>query len=160
MLKLSSPTTLRKPNTTTVPTASPLPPTQPISGKISPSINYLSTVGAFNGTGIAIGSQSIDGGASNSEADSTEFNNDLSYGDLVMYFQYYTGQIREMQLSENEWVGGNSSDFIEEARDAKNGTSITTVSYVFDNTVAVSIKRPWKLLHTKPVIVAYILHLR
>ena len=125
-------------------------------------MNYLSTVGAFNGTGIAIGAKSleVDPVASNMGAFSMEFATGYNtYGDLVMYFQYYTGKIREMQLSENEWVGGSSSDFIEEAQDAKNGTPITTVSYIFNNAVAVSIQRSWKPLHTKTVIVAYILHL-
>lgn len=142
MHKLSSPTTLLKSNTTTFPTTNAPPPTQPTSSRISPTMNYLSTVGALNGTGIAIGAKSleVDPVASNMGAFSIEFATGYNtYGNLVMYFQYYTGQIREMQLSENEWVGGNSSDFIEEAQDAKNGTPITTVSYIFDNAVAVSI---------------------
>ncbi len=66
-----------------------------------------------------------------------------------MYFQHNTGQIREMQLREgdpgnNEWEGGNSSDWVVDAKNAKNGTPIAAVSYAIRSKSAVSIQRSFE----------------
>lgn len=87
-----------------------------IGGAIDPQ--YFSTEGAFNGSGIALASQS--------------FSRDLqqgTQGTLVMYFQHYTGQIRWKQLStQGQWLGGDISQVV--AVDAKNSTPLSAVSYV------------------------------
>lgn len=91
-----------------------------IGGAIDPS--YFSTEGAFNGSGIALASQS--------------FSKDLqegTQGTLVMYFQHYTGQIRWKQLSSSgEWQGGDFSTVV--AVDAKNSTPLSAVSYALNGT--------------------------
>lgn len=78
---------------------------------------YYSTQGAFNGSGIALASQS--------------FTRDLqagTQGSIVMYFQHYTGQIRWKQLSTNgEWLGGAISEVV--ASDARNNTPLSAVAY-------------------------------
>lgn len=75
-------------------------------------------MGAFNGSGIALASQSFDA-------------NDQ--GSLVMYFQHWTGQIRWQQLSSTgDWIGGSSSQIV--ATDAKNGTPISAVAYAMNGT--------------------------
>lgn len=86
-----------------------------IGGAINPA--YFSGIGAFNGSGIALASQSF---AANVD-DGTE-------GSLVMYFQHYTGEIRWMQLSSGGvWLGGSISEVV--ANDAKNSTPLSAVSY-------------------------------
>jgi hypothetical protein len=89
-----------------------------IGGSINAS--YYSREGAWNGTGIALTSQSF---ASNLQ--------DAPLGSLVMYFQHHTGDIRFMRLtSEGEWVGGSPSEVV--ATNAKNSTPIGAVAYVKD----------------------------
>ncbi|KAI5362178.1 hypothetical protein Slin14017_G074150 [Septoria linicola] len=91
-----------------------------IGGAIDP--DYYSTRGAFNGSGIALASQS--------------FSRDLqdsSQGSLVMYYQHYDGDIRYKQLANNgSWQGGDFSAVV--AQDAKNSTPISAVSYVLNET--------------------------
>ncbi|KAI4114233.1 MAG: hypothetical protein LQ338_008028, partial [Usnochroma carphineum] len=78
----------------------------------------LSRTGAFNGSGIALASQSFDAGG---------------YGSIVMYFQHYTGEIRSAQLSsDGTWNGGDAREIV--AVDAKNGTPIAAVAYARNNT--------------------------
>lgn len=77
---------------------------------------YFSTQGAFNGSGIALASQSFQGD---------------EQGTMVLYYQHYTGTIRYKQLRENDWVGGTLSEVV--AFDAKNGTPISAVAYALNN---------------------------
>ncbi|KAK4502250.1 hypothetical protein PRZ48_005675 [Zasmidium cellare] len=87
-----------------------------IGGAINPA--YYSDDGAFNGSGIALASQSF----SRELQDGTQ-------GSLVMYFQHYTGEIRWKQLSpDGDWQGGDVSAVV--ASDAKNSTPLSAVSYV------------------------------
>ena len=73
--------------------------------------------GAFNGSGIALASQSF-----------ARLGEDPTHGSLVMYFQHHTGDIRYVQLSsEGEWLGGSYSETV--ARDAKNNTPLSAVAY-------------------------------
>lgn len=77
---------------------------------------YLTTEGAFNGSGIAIASQSYGTGG---------------YGTIVLYFQYHDGTVRNMQLlTGGGWIGGDYSTIV--ANDAKNATPISAVSYAMD----------------------------
>ena len=86
-----------------------------IGGAINPA--YYSTTGAFNGSGIAVASQSF-----SIDAD------DSSEGTIFLYFQHHTGEIRYMQMTAaGEWVGGTSSEVV--AVDAKNSTPISAVPY-------------------------------
>ncbi|KAL2038406.1 hypothetical protein N7G274_008745 [Stereocaulon virgatum] len=104
---------LTRKSTTTAP-----PKTLPSSGGANSS--YLSTVGAFNGSGIALASQSFSSGG---------------YGSIVMYFQHHTGQLRQAQLgSDGTWKGGDITQVV--AADAKNGTPIAAVAYARNNTAA------------------------
>lgn len=90
-----------------------------IGGAIDPS--YYTQTGAFNGSGIALASQS--------------FTKDLdsgTQGSIVMYFQHHTGEIRWIQLSSGgEWLGGSSSEVV--AVDAKNSTPLSAVSYSIES---------------------------
>ncbi|KAL6714175.1 hypothetical protein ACLMJK_008669 [Lecanora helva] len=80
----------------------------------------LSTIGAFNGSGIALASQSF---AS------------AGYGSIVMYFQHHTGQLRSAQLAtDGSWRGGDVTEVV--AADAKNGTPIAAVAYAKDEIAA------------------------
>lgn len=81
---------------------------------------YFSTTGAFNGTGIALASQSFV---------------DEEQGTMVLYFQHHTGTIRWKQLRDSDWVGGTQSEIV--ASDAKNGTPISAVAYALNNTSTV-----------------------
>jgi hypothetical protein len=80
--------------------ASPQPDTNP---------RFLSTTGAFNGSGFATATAS---GAS---------------GELDLYFQHFTGQLRRLQLNGNTWSGGDINTIV--ATDAKNATPISVVAY-------------------------------
>lgn len=87
--------------------------------------NFLSTVGSFNGSGIALASESYANGG---------------YGAIVMYFQHHTGQLRSAQLeSDGTWQGGDITDVV--ANDAKNGTPIAAVAYARNQTSTVSMRR-------------------
>jgi hypothetical protein len=82
-----------------------------IGGALNPQ--YYSTAGAFNGTGLALASQS--------------FGQD-DRGEIVMYFQHWSGDLRWSQLmSDGSWQGGSASETL--ARDARNGTPISAVAY-------------------------------
>ncbi|KAL8709878.1 MAG: hypothetical protein Q9220_005494 [cf. Caloplaca sp. 1 TL-2023] len=86
------------------------------SGVGAPST--LSRTGAFNGSGIALASQSFASGG---------------YGSIVMYFQHHTSEIRSVQLgSDGTWNGGDAREIV--AVDAKNGTPIAAVAYARNNT--------------------------
>ena len=86
-----------------------------IGGAIDPA--YYSTTGAFNGSGIALASQSF---SSNITAE--------TQGSIVMYYQHYTGEIRWKELSSSgEWVGGTISETV--TADARNSTPLSAVSY-------------------------------
>ena len=83
---------------------------------------YFSTSGAFNGTGIALATESF---------------GQESYGTVVVYFQHWTGQIRNMQLSDSgDWVGGDETTIV--ATDARNGTPIAAVAYAMNHVSTVS----------------------
>ena len=85
------------------------------------SKNYLSIRGAFNGSGIALASQSFESGG---------------FGSIVMYFQHHTGQIRSAQLdNDGDWKGGDATEVV--ATDAKNGTPIAAVAYARNETARV-----------------------
>jgi hypothetical protein len=84
-----------------------------IGGALDPS--YYSKEGAFNGSGLALSSQSFGSG---------------EYGELVLYFQHYSGSIR--------WLGGTASEVV--ATDAKNSTPLSAVAYSLNG---VSTVRPW-----------------
>ena len=82
---------------------------------------YLLASGAFNGTGIAVASQSFGTGG---------------YGLLNVYFQHFTGSIRKLQLMDDgSWQGGDSSNIV--ATDARNATPISAVAYAMDNRASV-----------------------
>jgi hypothetical protein len=82
-----------------------------IGGAIDPA--YYSKEGAFNGSGLALASQSFGSG---------------EYGELVLYFQHYSGSIRWQRLTpDNGWVGGTASEVV--ATDAKNSTPLSAVAY-------------------------------
>ncbi|CAD6573250.1 MAG: hypothetical protein ASARMPREDX12_005920 [Alectoria sarmentosa] len=93
--------------------ASPAPANPAPSAPTSIPQNFLSTVGAFNGSGIALASESFASGG---------------HGEIVMYFQHHTGQLRSAQLeSDGTWQGGDITDVV--ASDAKSGTPIAAVAY-------------------------------
>lgn len=115
-----------------------------IGGSLNPA--YYSTEGAFNGSGIALASQSFDAS---------------DHGDLVLYFQHHTGQIRYMQLnSAGVWEGGDTSTIV--ATNAKNGTPISAVSYSLQGASTVSThdasQNPMRNMLTYAV--AHLLHRR
>lgn len=86
--------------------------------------NFLSTVGAFNGSGIALASESFSSGG---------------HGAIDMYFQHHSGQIRSAQLgSDGTWQGGDITEAV--AINAKNGTPIAAVAYARNQTAAVRIQ--------------------
>ncbi|PPJ55533.1 hypothetical protein CBER1_05374 [Cercospora berteroae] len=90
-----------------------------IGGAIDPE--YYSSEGAFNGSGIALASQSF----SRELQEGTQ-------GTLVMYYQHYNGDIRFKQLAnDGSWKGGDFSAVV--AQDAKNSTPLSAVSYVLNN---------------------------
>lgn len=93
---------------------------------------YFSTQGAFNGSGIALASQSFQGD---------------EQGTMVLYYQHYTGTIRYKQLRENDWVGGTLSEVV--AFDAKNGTPISAVAYALNNVSTVSLCLTCRVSMTK-----------
>ena len=100
-------------------TAAPPPP-----APTSIPQDFLSTVGAFNGSGIALASESFDSGG---------------HGSIVLYFQHHSGQIRSAQLSTNgQWQGGDITQVV--ANDAKNGTPIAAVAYARNQTASVGIQ--------------------
>ena len=92
------------------------------------ALSYISTQGAYNGSGVALASQSFDGS---------------SYGSIVLYFQHHTGQIRSALLSsDGQWKGGDATSVV--AVDAKNGTPIAAVAYSLNETARVSAPGcPW-----------------
>lgn len=82
-----------------------------IGGALDPA--YYSKEGAFNGSGLALSSQSFGSG---------------EYGELVLYFQHYSGSIRWQRLTpDNGWLGGTASEVV--ATDAKNSTPLSAVAY-------------------------------
>ena len=90
-----------------------------IGGAIDPA--YYTQIGAFNGSGIALASESFSGDSNDNIRDS-----------IALYFQYHGGQIRSKHLtSKGQWIGGTESDVI--AYDAKNGTPISTVAYSIED---------------------------
>ena len=86
--------------------------------------SFLSTVGAFNGSGIALASESFASGG---------------HGSIVMYFQHHSGQLRSAQLaSDGTWQGGDVTNIV--AADAKNATPISAVAYARNQTATVGIQ--------------------
>lgn len=72
----------------------------------------------FNGTGVALAGQSFDSGGKSQ---------------TVLYFQHWSGQIRQTQfLDDGTWNGGGLSEIV--AVDAKNATPISMVSYSANGT--------------------------
>lgn len=70
----------------------------------------MSTLGAFNGSGFATAATQ---GAT---------------GELNLYFQHFSGELRRMQLTgSNTWIGGDENSIV--ATDAKNATPISVVTY-------------------------------
>lgn len=101
------------------PSSAPAKPAPPAPTSIPQS--FLSTVGAFNGSGIALASESFASGG---------------HGSIVMYFQHHSGQLRSAQLaSDGTWQGGDVTNVV--AIDAKNGTPIAAVAYARNQTAAV-----------------------
>ena len=97
----------------------------------------FSSMGAFNGSGIALASQSFESGA---------------YGSIVLYFQHHSGQIRSAQLDgAGNWRGGDVTEVV--AADAKNGTPISAVAYARNSTATVSSNGNPLLLRTRLSIV-------
>lgn len=97
------------------------PPPPPPPAPTSIPQEFLSTVGAFNGSGIALASESFASGG---------------HGAIVMYFQHHSGQLRSAQLAQDgTWQGGDVTDIV--AIDAKNGTPIAAVAYARNQTAAV-----------------------
>ncbi|KAF2765136.1 hypothetical protein EJ03DRAFT_280674 [Teratosphaeria nubilosa] len=95
-------------------------PRYSIGGAIDPA--YFSTRGAFNGSGIAFASQSFSPNIQTS-----------THGIATVYFQYYDGIVRFVQLSaDGEWQGGDISTIV--ASDAKNSTPLSAVSYSVNGT--------------------------
>lgn len=83
---------------------------------------YYSTEGAFNGSGIALASQSFDSS---------------SHGAINLYFQHHSGTIRWQQLGyDGRWRGGSLSEIV--ASDAKNSTPLSAVAYAKNGTATVS----------------------
>ena len=102
------------------PTA-PAPLPSPSASQPNP-FEYLTKVGAFNGSGVAVAGQSFDAGG---------------HGETVLYFQHHSGQIRSTQLTTaGTWSGGTASELV--ASDAKNATPISAVSYSYDGVNTVS----------------------
>ncbi|THY23556.1 hypothetical protein D6D00_06143 [Aureobasidium pullulans] len=82
-----------------------------VGGALDPA--YYSLEGAFNGSGLALASQSFGSG---------------EYGELVLYFQHHSGSIRWQRLTPNNgWLGGSASEVV--ATDAKNSTPLSAVAY-------------------------------
>lgn len=82
-----------------------------IGGALDPA--YYSMRGAFNGSGLALSSQSFGSG---------------EYGESVLYFQHHSGSIRWQRLTPNNgWLGGSASEVV--ATDAKNSTPLSAVAY-------------------------------
>ncbi|KAI9808912.1 MAG: hypothetical protein M1827_007137 [Pycnora praestabilis] len=91
---------------------------RPINNSADINPAFYSTIGAFNGTGIALASESFSSGG---------------YGSIDIYFQHHTGQIRSAQLlSDGTWQGGSLSEIV--ATDAKNATPIAAVAYARNDT--------------------------
>lgn len=96
-------------------------PQDRIGGSLNAS--YYSKQGAWNGSGIALASQSFPASS-----------NDTSvHESLVLYYQHHSGEIRWQRLtSEGKWVGGSQSEIV--ATDAKNSTPLSAIAYVKDGT--------------------------
>lgn len=92
-----------------------------IGGALDPA--YYSKEGAFNGSGLALASQSFGSG---------------EYGELVLYFQHHSGSIRWQRLTDNGWVGGTASEVV--ATDAKNSTALSAVAYSLNGVSTVRLK--------------------
>ncbi|KAK4946672.1 hypothetical protein LTR66_014256, partial [Elasticomyces elasticus] len=97
---------------TSVPTGDP---DYYVGGALNPA--YYSKKGAFNGSGIALASQSFD---------------TTGYGSIVMYFQHHSGHIRWQRLINQGWVGGGETEVV--ATDARNATPISAVAYALNGT--------------------------
>jgi hypothetical protein len=107
-------------------------------GELDPK--YFSTEGAFNGSGIALASQSFGGDEQVT---------------MVLYYQHYTGTIRFKQLRDGDWIGGTQSEIV--AYDAKNWTPISAVAYALHNTSTVSQIVEYGA-YVNEFLVAYLLH--
>lgn len=91
-----------------------------IGGSLNPE--YLSTKGAFNGSGIALAGESWNEGQRRI---------------FTVYYQHHTGDIRYMQYRQDQkWDGGNKAQTV--ASDAKNGTALSAVAYSINGTQYVS----------------------
>lgn len=83
---------------------------------------YLSTKGAFNGSGIALAGESWNGGQKRV---------------FTLYFQHHTGDIRYMQYTtDRKWLGGTRSETV--VTDAKNASPISAVAFLVNGTQYVS----------------------
>ncbi len=103
---------------------SPAPTSPPPPAPTSIPQDFLSTVGAFNGSGIALASESFAAGG---------------HGAITMYFQHHSGQLRSAQLASNgAWQGGDVTTIV--AVNAKNGTPIAAVAYARNQTSTVGIQ--------------------
>lgn len=92
-------------------------------GALNPA--YYSTTGAFNGSGIALAAQSYEGVG--------------GYGELTIYFQHHSGQIRYSSLLEGIWQGGSTSEIV--AVDAKNSTPLSVVAETINGSILVRVPR-------------------
>ncbi|KAH9832708.1 hypothetical protein Tdes44962_MAKER00188 [Teratosphaeria destructans] len=110
----------KKPDSRHSSSMSDVDPRYSIGGAIDPV--YFSTRGAFNGSGIAFASQSFSPSIQTS-----------THGIATVYFQYYDGTVRFVQLSpEGKWQGGDISTIV--ASDARNSTPLSAVSYSVNGT--------------------------
>jgi hypothetical protein len=83
-----------------------------ISNNVTIAPSYLSTIGAWNGTGFALGTTTA---------------NDVD-GQIELYFQHHTGSIRFLSGNSNgTWTGGDPSTIV--ATDAKDATPLSIVTY-------------------------------
>lgn len=106
--QLSSPTLPSQLPNLTLSSGTPSPiPCSPRQG------GDYSTSGAFKGTGLAAVSSS-------------------SLRDRYLFFQHYTGQIRQLvSKDKNAWAGGSNSDVVI-GSNARNGTPLTVGGYTKD----------------------------
>lgn len=100
------------------------PATEPGTGSSTEVGTYrafLSTTGAFNGSGLAVLSSKL----GNISSTSTESDEEKP-GNLYVFFQHYTGEIRWAQHMDLDiWKGGSVNEVV--ANDARNGTPISAI---------------------------------
>ena len=117
-LHSSLPSTTSSPPSSTTSAATFTPTVTGVPPSVPP-LAMLSTVGAFNGTGLT----NIDP-------------LDNNYTGTLLFFQHFDSDLRFSQLRDSSWNGGVSSNSIG-ARNPVNGTPITATSYAYQGLVTV-----------------------